>query len=104
MAEQRIVQVFLDETSIIRRSPEVKQERAVAIYDLLETNQFAPLGLLKGPFHLHLRLEDHNRLVLDIRDIKDITLREVSVSLISMRQTWHAGPFITRVRMTFWND
>ena len=86
MAEQRIVQVFLDETSIIRRSPEVEQERAVAIYDLLETNQFAPLGLLKGPFHLHLRLEDHNRLVLDIRDIKDITLREVSVSLISMRR------------------
>ena len=86
MAEQRIVQVFLDETSIIRRSPEVEQERAVAIYDLLETNRFAPLGLLKGPFHLHLRIEDHIRLVLDIRDIKDITLREVSVSLISMRR------------------
>ena len=86
MAEQRIVQVFLDEASIVRRSPEVEQERAVAIYDLLESNRFAPLGRFTGPFHLHLRIEDHNRLIIDIRDIKGITLREVSVSLFSMRR------------------
>ncbi len=37
MSERRIVRIILDETSIIRRSPEVEQERAVAIYDILES-------------------------------------------------------------------
>ena len=40
MPKHSIVQVFLDEVSIIRRSPEAEQERAVAIYDFLESNHF----------------------------------------------------------------
>ncbi|MEC7538562.1 MAG: UPF0262 family protein, partial [Pseudomonadota bacterium] len=61
MPKHSIVQVFLDEVSIIRRSPEAEQERAVAIYDILESNYFAPTGDLAGPFHLYLRIEDHSR-------------------------------------------
>lgn len=86
MPEQQIAQIFLDETSIIRRSPEVEQERAIAIYDLLESNHFAPTGELDGPFHLHLRVEDRSRLVLDIRTTEDVSMREVSVPLVPLRR------------------
>ena len=86
MPEQQIAQIFIDETSIIRRSPEVEQERAVAIYDLLESNHFAPIGELDGPFHLHLRVEDRSRLVLDIRTTEDVSMREVSVPLVPLRR------------------
>ena len=86
MPEHQIAQIFLDETSIIRRSPEVEQERAVAIYDLLESNYFAPTGELEGPFHLHLRVEDRSRLILDIRTTEDLSMREVSVPLVPLRR------------------
>lgn len=86
MPEHHIAQIFLDETSIVRRSPEVEQERAVAIYDLLESNHFAPIGELSGPFHLHLRVQDRSRLILDIRTVSDDRLREVSVPLVPLRR------------------
>ena len=63
---QRLVKLTLDESSIGRSGSEVEHERAVAIYDLLEQNSFAPVGDAKGPFALHLSLTG-NRLMLDIR-------------------------------------
>ena len=86
MPKQSIVRVFLDEVSIIRRSPEAEQERAVAIYDILESNYFAPTGDLAGPFHLYLRIEDHSRLVLDIRSEQDESLREIGLPLLPLRR------------------
>ena len=86
MSEQWIAKIFLDEATILRRSPEVEQERAVAIYDLLEHNHFAPSDGLGGPFHLHLRIEDHSRLILDIRDVENTSLREVTVPLMPLRR------------------
>ena len=64
--KNRLVKVTLDEDSIGRSSPEVEHERAIAIYDLIEENSFAPVGHDGGPYTLHLSLKD-NRLVLDIR-------------------------------------
>ena len=84
--DHRIAEVILDDTSIARRNLEIEQERAVAIYDLLESNQFIPSGGLNGPYHLHLRIEDHNRLILDIRDIEGLMLRKVSVPLTPLRR------------------
>ena len=86
MPKHSIVQVFLDEVSIIRRSPEAEQERAVAIYDFLESNYFVPTGDLEGPFHLYLRIEDHSRLVLDIRSEQDESLREIGLPLLPLRR------------------
>lgn len=86
MPEHWIANVSLDEATILRRSPEVEQERTVAIYDLLEHNHFAPSGELEGPFHLHLRIEDHSRLILDIRDVDNTSLRQVAVPLIPLRR------------------
>lgn len=62
----RIVNVSLDERSVVRRSAEVEHERAVAIFDLIEENRFVPIGSEGGPYNLHLSIEE-SRLVLDIR-------------------------------------
>ena len=62
----RLLAVTLDEKSFGRSSPDVEHERAVAIYDLIEDNSFAPVGHDGGPYALHLSLVD-NRLVFDIR-------------------------------------
>jgi uncharacterized protein (UPF0262 family) len=63
---RRLVAVKLDEDSIGRSNPDVEHERAVAIYDLLEDNSFAPDGDADGPFALHLSITG-SRLVFDIR-------------------------------------
>jgi uncharacterized protein (UPF0262 family) len=63
---QRLAAVTLDETSIRRSGPEVEHERAVAIFDLIEENTFAPVGEEGGPFALHLSMSG-NRLMFDIK-------------------------------------
>ena len=62
----RLVAVTLDEGSIGRSNPDVEHERAVAIYDLIEENSFAPHGDADGPFALHLSITG-SRLMFDIR-------------------------------------
>ena len=63
----RIVAVTLDEESIGRSGPDIEHERAIAIYDLVEQNLFAPAGHdCKGPFTLHIGITG-NRLMFDIR-------------------------------------
>jgi uncharacterized protein (UPF0262 family) len=62
----RLIAVTLDESSIGRSNPDVEHERAVAIYDLLEENIFAPIGHPGGPYALHIALKE-SRLVFDIR-------------------------------------
>ena len=62
----RLAAVTLDEISIGRSSRDIEHERAVAIYDLIEQNSFAPVGHDGGPYALNLGLKE-NRLVFDIR-------------------------------------
>src|SRR5215468_4322280 len=61
----RIAAITLDEHTVVRRSPDIEHERAVAIFDLLEENHFAPTSGRDGPYHLHLAIEE-NRLSVDI--------------------------------------
>src|SRR5665213_3930666 len=65
-SDQRIAQITLDERLTLRRNADIEHERAVAIFDLLEDNSFAPASGTAGPFHVKLGIEE-NRLVLDIR-------------------------------------
>ena len=62
----RLVSITLDETSIGRGLPEQEHERAIAIYDLIESNSFAIPGQQAGPYSLHVSLRS-NQLMLDIR-------------------------------------
>jgi uncharacterized protein (UPF0262 family) len=61
----RIAGITLDEHTVVRRSPDIEHERAVAIFDLLEENYFAPASGRDGPFQLHLAIEE-NRLSIDV--------------------------------------
>jgi uncharacterized protein (UPF0262 family) len=65
-SQNRIIAVTLDEESIGRSGPDIEHERAIAIYDLIEQNLFAPEGVDVGPFTLHLSITG-NRLAFDIR-------------------------------------
>src|SRR5260370_33374956 len=70
MDHRRIAGITLDERTVVRRSPDIEHERAVAIFDLLEENHFAPSSGLAGPFHLHLAIEE-NRLNIEVRTVAD---------------------------------
>ena len=62
----RLVAVTLDETSIGRGSPDQEHERAIAIYDIVESNVFAVPGHDSGPYELHLGIAEQ-RLVFEIK-------------------------------------
>ena len=82
---ERIVKVALDERTVVRRSPEVEHERAVAIFDLIEDNSFAPNGANAGPYSLHLSIEE-NRLILDIRGEDEQPVGKVMLALGPFRR------------------
>jgi len=65
MADYRISAITLDDASVVRRTRAIEQEREVAIYDLLEANQFELVGSAGGPYHLRLSVEE-NRLIFDV--------------------------------------
>lgn len=83
-ASDRIARITLDERTVVRRKPEIEHERAVAIADLLQDNSFAPASGAKGPFHVHLGIEE-GRLVLDIRDKAGKSLERALLSLLPLR-------------------
>ena len=82
---RRIAKVSLDERTVVRRSPEVEHERAVAIFDLIEENFFAPVGDSGGPYSLYLGIEE-NRLVIDIRSEAEEALGKVILALSPFRR------------------
>jgi uncharacterized protein (UPF0262 family) len=84
VADPRIIDIELDEHSIIRRSDDIERERAVAIFDLLENNCFAPQGH-DGPFRVRLRIEE-GRLAIEIKDETGVPLDTVQLSLGRFRR------------------
>lgn len=69
MADPRIIDIELDQKTIIWRNADVEQERRIAIFDLLEDNYFAPQRAhadnYAGPYKVRLGVEE-GRLVIDI--------------------------------------
>ena len=61
----RLVEIVIDESAAVRRSPEVAHERRVAIHDLIEQNSFRLVQGPAGPYRLRLRMEE-NRLIFEI--------------------------------------
>ena len=84
MSTQRIVKIDLDERSVVRRNADIEHERAVAIFDLLEENHFAPTAAHEGPFHLQIGLEE-GRLAMEIRDTGERQLDRFTVALQPFR-------------------
>jgi uncharacterized protein (UPF0262 family) len=66
MSEHRLAAITLDAATLPAATAEIEHERRVAIFDLVETNSFEPVGSEGGPYDLTLSLQD-NRLVFDVR-------------------------------------
>lgn len=81
---QRIAEITLDEHTVVTRSPDIENERAAAIGDLLIDNHFAPASGRIGPFDVHLAVEE-NRLNLDIRSLSDGSSEVVVLPLAPFR-------------------
>jgi uncharacterized protein (UPF0262 family) len=80
-----IVKVNLDRDSIGPGNRDIEHERAVAIYDLVQENSFAPIGHDGGPYCLNLQLVE-NRLVFDIRTADDQPVVAHHLSLTPFRR------------------
>jgi uncharacterized protein (UPF0262 family) len=84
MGDPRIIDIELDERTIIRRSDDIERERRVAILDLLEENCFQPAGH-EGPFRIRLRIEE-NRLAIEVKNEAGEPLDTIRLSLTRFKR------------------
>lgn len=89
MADPRIIDIKLDEHTIIWRSADIEQERRIAIFDILEGNHFAPQRIhsdgYAGPYRLTLRVEE-GRLAFDVLREDGAPLESVILALGRFRR------------------
>ena len=86
----RITHIEIDDSALPPPTPEIEQERRVAIFDLLEDNSFAlppreGRAPAEGPFHLSLAIRDR-RLVFDVKTEAEEQAAEFHLSLGPFRQ------------------
>jgi uncharacterized protein (UPF0262 family) len=82
----RILSFRLDDSFGRGRRPEVEQERAVAIEDLIDENCFALEGGPEGPYNLVLGMAD-NRLLFQVQSEAGEDLRIIGLALGPFRRT-----------------
>lgn len=89
-ADHRIIDVRLDERTILWRNADIEQERRVAIFDLLEGNSFRPTTAYDdgyaGPYKIVMGVEE-GRLAVQIGDAGDRTLETFVLPLSPFRRT-----------------
>jgi uncharacterized protein (UPF0262 family) len=86
----RISKIELDDSGLPPPTPEIEQERRVAMFDLLEDNTFIlpardGRAMPKGPYHVALAIRD-KRLVFDVTTESDEKAAEFHLSLGPFRQ------------------
>ena len=86
----RITQINLDDANLPPPTPEIEQERKVAMFDLLEDNSFVipqrdDRPVPAGPYHLDLSIRD-KRLVFDVNTEDHQKAAEFHLSLGPFRQ------------------
>jgi uncharacterized protein (UPF0262 family) len=89
MADPRIIDIALDDRTILWRSADIEQERRIAIFDLIEENHFAPQKAhtdgYEGPYRIALSVEE-GRLVLAVKREDDTPLETHILSLGRFRR------------------
>ena len=80
----KLIKIELNENSDRNLSPEQKQERAIAIYDLMENNYFRLLGI-KGPYILKLEIQPMH-ILFQINSKENKLLKSFFLSLGSFRK------------------
>ena len=86
----RIIYIAIDDTGLPPPTPEIDQERKVAVFDLLEENRFALPArdgrtVSDGPYRLGLSIRDR-RLVFDIATDSGDPAAQFHLSLGPFRQ------------------
>ena len=82
----RLSEVTLDETGLPAPTPEIEQERRVAIFDLLESNRFRlEDAAAPGPYHLTLGVTD-GRLGMQLVGDNGNAAGSLQLSLAPFRQ------------------
>lgn len=88
MSDPRIIDVELDQGTILWRSADIEQERRIAIYDLVEGNYFEPQRIAAadpGPYRIKLRVEE-GRLAIDIANEDGDHLETLVLGLARLRR------------------
>jgi len=89
MSANRIAQVTLDESTILRRNSDIEQEREVAMSDLAADNRFTPLRATErgqqGPWSLHLAVAGSN-LAMQLRDRDGADAGTIGLGLARFRR------------------
>lgn len=89
MADPRIIDVTLDERTILWRSADIEQERRIAIFDLIEDNSFRPERAYPdgyaGPYRIALSVQE-GRLGLEIKREDDSHLETLILGLARFRR------------------
>jgi len=67
VSRKRLFEIQLDEATLPRVSADADHERMVAIFDLVEDNNFCPLGREDGPFSLRIAQQE-GKLSFSIRN------------------------------------
>ena len=86
----RITRIELDDANLPPPTPEIEQERKVAMFDLIEDNTFVlpsreDRAVPEGPYHLGLSIRD-KRLVFDVNTEEAEKAAEFHLSLSPFRQ------------------
>ena len=84
-ARKRLISISLDEASIGRGTADQEHERTIAIYDLIEENEFSLHGHHGGPYALMIALHEA-KLLFDVRDEDGKTLATHILSLTPFRR------------------
>jgi uncharacterized protein (UPF0262 family) len=90
VSDYRLIDIKLDERTILWRNADIEQERRVAIFDLLEGNEFKPVAAAEaghhGPYKLLLGVED-GRLEVTVSDVDERPVDQFQVPLSPFRRT-----------------
>jgi uncharacterized protein (UPF0262 family) len=81
----RLAAVELDDSIGSGLSPDIDHERRVAIYDLIEDNNFTVIGHQAGPYRLQLSAAE-NRIVFDIWSSSEERVSMIGLSLSPFRR------------------
>jgi len=82
-----LIDITLDDSALPEPTPEIAQERRVAIFDLLQENEFTVVreGAPNGPYKLQLGMQDR-RLVFTITTENDDPAGQFMLSLSPLKQ------------------
>ncbi|MGB3456956.1 MAG: UPF0262 family protein [Litorimonas sp.] len=84
--DHHIAELHIDDDSLPVSSVEMQHERRVAIFDLIEDNQFRPLGSSNGPYMLRLALDEGRRLQFTVDTTLGIPRGQFGVSMVPFRR------------------